>query len=101
VRPLGGLAWLLAGLLVAQIALGASTWLIKYSVPYWASTWLPTGGFTIQANGWLQTHVVTAHVALGSLLLGTSVALALYALRLLPDPAASLTAAPQAAEVAG
>lgn len=101
VWPLSGLAWLLAGLMVAQIALGASTWLVKYSVPYWASGWLSTNSLTIQANGWLQTHVVTAHVALGSLLLGTSVALALYALRLLPRPAVSLAAATLAAEVAG
>jgi len=101
VRPLGVLAWLLAVLLTAQIALGGATWLMKYSVPRWASAWLPIGSYTIQADGWLQTHIVTAHVAVGSLLLGTSVALALYALRLLPGPAASLTAANRAAEVAG
>jgi hypothetical protein len=42
------------------------------------------GNVAIQDGGWLQTHVITAHVALGSLLFATSVALALYAQRLLP-----------------
>lgn len=101
VAPLAGLGWLLAVLMSAQVALGVCTWLVKYSVPYWASGWISPGSFTIQAGGWLQTHVVTAHVALGTLLLGTSVALALYALRLLPRPLASPTSARRAVEVAG
>jgi hypothetical protein len=35
----------------------------------------------------LQTHVITAHVALGSLIFGTAVALALYVQRLQTDVA--------------
>jgi cytochrome c oxidase assembly protein subunit 15 len=84
VHPLSGLAWTLAGLVVAQLALGASTWIVKYSVPAWAANWISMGNVAIQDGGWLQTHVITAHVALGSLLFATSVALALYAQRLLP-----------------
>ena len=53
----------------------------KFAVPVWAADWLPGNDFANTANGWLQTHIVTAHVALGSLLLGTSVAIALTALR--------------------
>ena len=100
VRPLAALAWLLAGLMIVQLLLGAGTWVVKYSVPYWAREWLSPGGFTVQADGWLQTHVITAHVAVGSLMLATSVSLALYALRLLPRPAMSRTAATRAAEAA-
>jgi hypothetical protein len=36
----------------------------------------------------LQTHIVTAHVATGSAIFGTTVALVLYAYRLLSNPAA-------------
>ena len=83
VRPLGRLAGALAGLVVLQLALGASTWLVKYSVPAWASGWISPASVAIEDGGWLQTHIITAHVATGSLMLGTSVALALYANRLL------------------
>jgi cytochrome c oxidase assembly protein subunit 15 len=100
VRPLALLAWVLGGLMIVQLLLGAGTWIVKYSVPVWAREWLPAGGFTIEAEGWLQTHVVTAHVAVGSLLLATSVALALYALRLLPSPTATRATATRTAEVA-
>jgi heme a synthase len=84
VRPLARLAWTLAGLITVQLALGAATWLVKFSVPRWTSGWISNPGAAIQDGGWLQTHVITAHVAAGSLLLVTSLALALYAQRLLP-----------------
>jgi heme a synthase len=89
-KPLGGLAMMLIGLIVAQLSLGAGTWIVKFAVPEWAPAWISTGGAAIQDGGWLQTHVITAHVAVGSLLLGTSVALALYVNRLLPGRATSL-----------
>jgi cytochrome c oxidase assembly protein subunit 15 len=81
--PLNGLAWALAGLLTLQLTLGAKTWLVKYSVPYWAAGWFPAIEAPIQDGGALQTHIVTAHMAVGSLLLATSLALALFAERLL------------------
>jgi cytochrome c oxidase assembly protein subunit 15 len=93
IRPLGGLAWALAGIVLAQLVLGAGTWIVKYSVPRWASDWGSIGGVAIQDGGWLQTHVITAHVAGGSLLLATSLALALYTQRLLPVSATKLIAA--------
>jgi cytochrome c oxidase assembly protein subunit 15 len=83
VPPLRGLAMWLVALLCVQLALGAGTWVVKFSVPSWAAGWVSTGG-PIQDGGWLQTHVITAHVAVGSLLFATSLALALYAHRLLP-----------------
>jgi cytochrome c oxidase assembly protein subunit 15 len=83
-KPLGGLAVLLAVLITTQLALGAGTWIVKFSVPAWASGLISIGNTAVQAGGPLQTHVITAHVAVGSLLLVTSLALALYTQRLLP-----------------
>jgi cytochrome c oxidase assembly protein subunit 15 len=86
------LAAALGGMTVLQIALGAATWVAKYATPLWLDRAVGPGRLAIEADGWLQTNIVTAHVAVGSLLLGTSVALALYALR----AAAWQTAAPAA-----
>jgi heme a synthase len=87
VRPLFWLTMSLVGLLAVQILLGASTWIVKYSVPAWAIDWLPPNDFANTAGGWLQTNIVTGHVAIGSLLLGTSVATAILALRRLASAA--------------
>jgi cytochrome c oxidase assembly protein subunit 15 len=82
VRPLGGLAVALVALLGVQLALGAGTWIVKFSVPHWAAGWVPAPGAAIQDGGWLQVHTITAHVAVGSLLFATSLALALWTQRL-------------------
>ncbi len=89
-RPLFRLVLALCGLITLQVLLGAGTWIVKYAVPAWAAPWWPFPNFTIQAGSWLQTHVITAHVAVGSLLLATSVALALMALRRLAPSTAPL-----------
>jgi cytochrome c oxidase assembly protein subunit 15 len=89
-RPLVRLVFAQCGLITVQILLGLATWIVKYAVPDWAASWWLLPEFTIQAGGWLQTHVVTAHVAVGSLLLATSVALALLSLRLLATSSAPL-----------
>jgi heme a synthase len=83
VRPLRGLSTTLAALVGVQLILGMATWLAKFAVPAWASGWISHENVTIADGGWLQTHIITAHVAVGSLLLATSLALALYAQRLL------------------
>jgi len=88
VQPLSGLACGLAVLLVVQLSLGGATWIVKFAAPSWAPIWVSTGRAAVQDGGWLQTHVITGHVAVGSLLLAVSLALALYALRLLPASAA-------------
>lgn len=85
VQPTARLSLALVALLVLQILLGASTWIVKFAVPVWASDWLSPQSFSVQEGGWIQTHVITAHVATGSLMLGISVALALYAQRFLAD----------------
>jgi heme a synthase len=87
IQPLAGLAWALLALVGCQVALGAGTWIVKYSVPAWAAQWIGPSSVAIQDGGSLQTHVITAHVAIGSLIFGMSVALALYAQRLLADVA--------------
>ena len=79
VRPLSRWVAALGGLIVVQLLLGTSTWIVKFAVPTWAVAWHPP--VALQANSWLQTHIVTAHVAVGSLLLATSLAVALMALR--------------------
>lgn len=83
IRPLAGLSLTLVGLLMVQLTLGAATWIVKFAVPAWATDWLPLLNAAIQDGGALQTHVITAHVATGSLLFATAVALSLYANRLL------------------
>lgn len=74
----------LVALIMAQICLGAGTWLTHYGPPAWLadnSAWLAR--YTVEAGSLLQIHVTTAHVAFGSLILGNSLALALRSLRLL------------------
>jgi cytochrome c oxidase assembly protein subunit 15 len=83
IRPIARLACAMAVLVALQLALGAATWVVKFSVPGWASGWISNSSVAIQDGGWLQTHIITAHVAVGSLLLGAAVALALYSHRLL------------------
>jgi heme a synthase len=87
IRPMLRLTLSLVGLLAVQLLLGASTWVLKFSVPDWAARWLPWNDFANSAGGWLATHIITGHVAVGSLLLGTSVATALVALRRLASAA--------------
>ena len=86
VKPLAALAWLLVGVLAVQLTLGAGTWLVKFAAPAWAPQWVALGRATVQEGGWLQTHLITAHVAVGSLLLAAAIALALYCVRLLAAP---------------
>ncbi len=87
-KPLGRFAGMLLALIVVQVLLGIATWMEKYSVPEWASGWFPHSAMVIREGSWLQTHIITAHVATGSAIFGTAIALVLYAFRL---PASSAT----------
>jgi cytochrome c oxidase assembly protein subunit 15 len=74
VRPV----FALVGLLIAQLSLGASTWVVKYGWPAWFadSSFAPGGGllgFTVAAGSRLQAWITTLHVAFGSLILATAV----------------------------
>ncbi len=90
-RPLNWLVLSLVCLITLQVLLGAGTWIVKFAVPAWAASWAPHDAYTIQADGWLETHIITAHVAVGSLLLGTAVAIALTAWRMSAGDSVSLT----------
>lgn len=71
-------AMLLGLLIVAQLALGSATWVLKYSWPAWVGAIFTPPEFVIEAGGWLQTNVVTAHMAVGSLILATALRVALW-----------------------
>ncbi|HEX7450588.1 MAG TPA: hypothetical protein VF306_23710, partial [Pirellulales bacterium] len=73
VRPARGLAALIA----VQLALGAGAWVVNYGWPAWLSSYGWAAGFVVTREGFGQAIVTTAHVAVGSLILATSVVLAL------------------------
>ncbi|WP_168205382.1 COX15/CtaA family protein [Bythopirellula goksoeyrii] len=76
-----GRCWLLASLIGFQIALGGSTWIVKYGLPRWASRIFGELTFANTADNAYQAVIVTSHVAVGSLILVTSLAIALRAAR--------------------
>jgi cytochrome c oxidase assembly protein subunit 15 len=79
----------------AQIGLGCAAWVAKYNWPSWLpESWQLTQVTT--AQGTTQAALVTAHVAVGSLILATAVAAALWAWRgalvSLPSPRMGVSA---------
>lgn len=74
-QVIGGIA--LLGLVVAQLALGMTTWLVKYGMPRWASALFGDLPFVNKQADFLQTSIVTGHVAVGSLILIAAFAIAL------------------------
>lgn len=82
-----GLVLLCAVLILLQFSLGLGTWVVKYALPGWAEGWWPARMEAIRAGGWLQTHVATAHSALGSLVLALTTVAALFVSRLQRIPA--------------
>jgi cytochrome c oxidase assembly protein subunit 15 len=90
-RTLGkyrGEAWithptsLLAALIGVQLLLGMGTWVVKYAWPAQLTAFNFAAGYTVTANSLMQSLVVTAHVATGSLILATSAVLAVRIARL-------------------
>ena len=78
----------LVALVLVQLGLGAGTWVVNYGWPVWTH-WLSfAAAYRIQAQGMLQSIIVTGHVAVGSLLLATGTALAMRQSRLLRRVAA-------------
>lgn len=65
----------LLSLVLLQLLLGASTWVLKYGWPGGLANLSFTASFTIGAKSLLQTTVTTAHVAFGALILAVSVML--------------------------
>jgi heme a synthase len=77
-RPAAGLAVLIC----VQLALGAATWVTKYGWPSWFGNFEWAAGYTVLANSRPQAWIATGHVAAGSLILATSMLVALRAARL-------------------
>lgn len=67
---------LLMVLIGFQLLLGTSTWVLKYAWPASIAQYDFAAGFVVTANSLTQSLVTTAHVAVGSLILATSVVLA-------------------------
>ncbi|WP_425397707.1 COX15/CtaA family protein [Aeoliella sp.] len=77
--------WAMLLVVVAQITLGLATWVSKYGVPVWARSMYPVATKSVLADGWTQAHIVTAHQAVGSVLLATLVVSAMLAWRYAPE----------------
>lgn len=69
-------------LVTAQVLLGVATWVAKYNWPSWFAEWSLTAGNVIQEKSLLQSITVTAHMAMGSLILALSVFLSAFVFRL-------------------
>ena len=86
-RPAVGLLLLV----LCQIVLGCATWIVHYYWPNWVPDLdLVARYTTIESKGLLQTMIVTAHQATGSLVLGMSVWLTLRSTRVICDKSAKV-----------
>lgn len=68
-----GLRWQIHALalaIVAQIVLGLITWVMKYGFPWWLDHYLFAARFVVPDKTMQQTLLVTAHMAMGSAILG-------------------------------
>ena len=71
-------ASLLLVAILVQLTLGAGTWVVNYGIPDWAQTAL-VGEYVVRTQSFTQLLVTTAHVAVGSLILATSLVVTLRA----------------------
>jgi hypothetical protein len=60
---------LLTLLVICQIALGGSTYVVKYAFPTWLHDFQYAAAYVVQEKSLAQALVTTAHVATGSLIL--------------------------------
>ena len=72
----------LLALVSVQIALGVATYVAKYAWPAWAESLTIAATHVTTEKSLHQSLITTAHVANGSLILATSVVLAVRASRL-------------------
>jgi cytochrome c oxidase assembly protein subunit 15 len=64
-------------LVLCQIGLGVGTWLVKYNWPTWLPAIAAFDRFVVQEKGFIQGLIITAHVAVGSLILAGSFSVAM------------------------
>jgi cytochrome c oxidase assembly protein subunit 15 len=79
----------LVALLLAQLALGAGTWVTKYGYPNWFVSTFGAPNYVVTAEGPAQVLITTTHVAIGSLILVVSLLIALRSFRLLSQTSRS------------
>lgn len=86
-EPAAG-AWLrrpvnvLVALVGCQLLLGCGAWVVNYGWPAWLADYGWAANYVVRRESFSQAITTTAHVAIGSLILGISVVLALRAWRL-------------------
>lgn len=90
IAPLQNPVTLLAVLILIQIALGGATWVVKYGWPEFFAQYSFAALHTIQAKSLIQSLIVTAHVATGSLILAMSVTAFARSVRLVRIPTVAL-----------
>lgn len=91
-------AWGLVALVGLQIALGIGAWVVNYGFPP-ILQWFPgSESFLVRAKGFVDSLVVTAHVATGSLILAVATMLLTRLLRYRHVKAAAATEATTAAD---
>lgn len=85
-RGVQGSIRILMLLVAAQICLGLGTWVVKYGWPAWMDQFPFAARFVVPEKTFWQMNLVTAHVAVGSLILAFWT---IHALRCLRDAQAS------------
>jgi len=100
ISPLRRPAGFLAAVVLVQIILGGTTWLLKYGWPAGLLGAEPLAGWTNTAGTLVPSLIVTAHVATGSLVLGVSLMVALRSLRLLAPVSKAISLQPCVLEAA-
>jgi cytochrome c oxidase assembly protein subunit 15 len=83
-------AVILAILIGLQFVLGPATWIVTYGWPTWLAEMPFAAGYIVHAKGLSQAMVVTAHVAVGSLVLANSVVVVMRSFRLVRVEATTL-----------
>lgn len=68
----------LALLVGVQVLLGGVTWILKYGMPHWAANLVGEYHFVNTEADFFQAAMITSHVAVGSLILVASLAIALH-----------------------
>ena len=76
----------LAVLVLGQVALGCGAWVVNYGWPAWLSEYSWAASYVVARQSAVQAGVTTAHVAIGSLILATSLTVALRSWRLSARP---------------
>jgi cytochrome c oxidase assembly protein subunit 15 len=78
-RVTRGAGLTLAGLIVAQVLLGAGSWIVKYGMPGWATAWIGETGHFNRASDLASASILAAHGAVGSLIIALTAVVAVYA----------------------